>query len=130
MVTRFLKDRIVIWLFFDKNRQLWHYYLENNDAVIFVVDSTDHERLPEVKEELHDLMNDDRLRNACLLVLANKQDLPGALTASQLTEALGLRDIKGHDWYIQACCAVSGEGLVDGLSWLAPKVKEAKRSSS
>ena len=91
------------------------------------MDSTDRERLPEVKEELHDLMKDDRLRQACLLVLANKQDLPGALTPAQLTDALDLRAIQGHSWYIQACCAVSGEGLVDGLSWLAPKVKEAKK---
>ena len=54
-------------------RQLWHYYLENNDALIWVVDSCDRERFVEVKEELHDLMQDDRLRNSTLLVLANKQ---------------------------------------------------------
>ena len=41
-------------------RQLWHYYLENNDALIWVVDSCDRERFVEVKEELHDLMQDDR----------------------------------------------------------------------
>ena len=101
--------------------------MDNNDALIWVVDSCDRERFVEVKEELHDLMADDRLRNSTLLVLANKQDLPNAASPSELTEKLDLRNIQGHEWYIQACCAVTGEGLVDGLSWLAPKVKENKK---
>ena len=75
-------------------RQLWHYYLENNDALIWVVDSCDRERFVEVKEELHDLMQDDRLRNSTLLVLANKQDLPNAASPSELTEKLDLRSIR------------------------------------
>ena len=109
---------------------MWHYYLENNDALIWVVDSCDRERFVEVKEELHDLMQDDRLRNSTLLVLANKQDLPNAASPSEITEKLDLRSIRSHDWYIQACCAVNGDGLVDGLSWLASKVKENKKKAS
>ena len=54
-------------------RPLWSYYFENNDAVIYVVDSSDRERLDEAKEELWDLITDDRLRDSSLLVLANKQ---------------------------------------------------------
>ena len=56
-----------------KYRPLWHYYFENNDAVIYVIDSSDHERFDEAKEELWDLIKDDRLRDSALLVLANKQ---------------------------------------------------------
>ena len=52
---------------------MWHYYFENNDAVIYVIDSSDHERFDEAKEELWDLIKDDRLRDSALLVLANKQ---------------------------------------------------------
>ena len=109
---------------------MWHYYLENNDALIWVVDSCDRERSVEAKEALHDLMQDDHLRNSTLLVLANKQDLPNAASPSELTEKLDLRSIRGYDWYIQSCCAVSGDGLVDGLSWLAPKVKENKKKAA
>lgn len=105
---------------------MWYHYLENNDALIWVVDSCDRERFTEVKEELLDLMKDDRLRNSVLLVLANKQDLPNAATASELMDKLDLRSIQ-QDWYIQACCAVNGEGLVDGLSWTASKIKERKK---
>ena len=54
-------------------RPLWHYYFENNDAVIYVVDSSDRERFDEAKEELWDLIQDDRLRDSSLLILANKQ---------------------------------------------------------
>ena len=104
--------------------------MENNDAVIFVVDSCDRERFAEARDEIHDIMQDDRLRNAVLLVLANKQDLPNAATPAELTDHLNLTAIKGHDWYIQSTCAVNGEGLVDGLSWLAPKIKENKKRSS
>lgn len=106
---------------------MWHYYLENNDAIIWVVDSTDRERFPEVKDELQDLMKDDRLRNAILLVLANKQDLPNAANPAEISEKLDLLNIRDHEWYVQACSAINGEGLVDGLSWLAPKIKEKQR---
>jgi GTPase SAR1 family protein len=54
-------------------RPLWHYYFENNDAIIYVIDSSDRERFGEAKEELWDLIKDDRLRGSSLLVLANKQ---------------------------------------------------------
>ena len=92
-----------------------------------MVDSSDRDRFGEAKEEIHDLMKDDRLRNAVLLVLANKQDMPNAANPAELTDKLDLMDLRSHEWYIQACSAISGEGLVDGLSWLAPKIKEHKR---
>ena len=104
-----------------------------------MVDSCDRERFPEVKEELFDLVNDDRLRNAVILILANKQDLPNAATPAEITDKLDLPSISNvhkyqciglHQWYVQPCCAVTGEGLVDGLSWLAPKIKEKARSKN
>jgi GTPase SAR1 family protein len=56
-----------------KIRKLWGYYYVNTDAIIFVVDSSDAERIPEAKEELHSVLTDYRLKNASLLVFANKQ---------------------------------------------------------
>lgn len=101
--------------------------MENNDALIYVIDSSDRERFAEAKEELMAMLQDDRCRNSILLILANKQDMPNAATASELTDKLGLLEIRKHDWYIQATCAVTGEGLVDGFQWLAPMIKEAKK---
>ena len=73
------------------------------------------------------LIEDDRLRESPLLVLANKQDLPGAASPAEITERLDLYKMRtGRDWYVQRTSAVTGEGLVDGLSWLAEKIKTKK----
>merc|ERR1712000_756556 len=63
----------------DKIRQLWKHYFTSTQGIIFVVDSNDTERLPEVKEELHELLNEHQLDNVCILVLANKQDMPNSM---------------------------------------------------
>ena len=55
------------------SRPLWQHYYRNTDAVIYVVDSSDRERFDEAKDELWDMIKDDRLRDCSLLILANKQ---------------------------------------------------------
>jgi len=102
-----------------KLRPLWHHYYRNAHAVIFVVDSADKERFEEAQEELHAMMNHDLLRDAALLILANKQDLPDPATTTELSKALQLDKLRGHTWYIQPCCATSGDGLYEGLDWLS-----------
>ena len=57
----------------DKIRPLWRHYYINAKALIFVVDSSDRDRINEAKEELHRLMHDEELKDAILLVFANKQ---------------------------------------------------------
>eukprot|EP00736_Rhodelphis_marinus_P005288 Rmarinus@m.21067 len=111
----------------NKIRRLWHHYYANVAAVIYVVDSSDTDRMKEARDELHAALSDDRLRNASLLVLANKQDLPRALPTAAISDQLNLSNLRGRDWYIQSCCAVSGEGLYEGLDWLSANVKAKKR---
>ncbi len=103
-----------------KIRPLWRHYYQNTQALIFVVDSNDRsaQRVSEAREELHRMLSEDELRDALLLVFANKQDLPNAMTAAEMTEKLGLHDLKNRNWYIQATCATSGDGLLEGLDWL------------
>ena len=73
------------------------------------------------------MLEDDRLRESPLLILANKQDLPEAVSPAEVTEKLELFKLRsGRDWYVQRTSAVSGEGLVDGLTWLADKIKAKK----
>lgn len=60
----------------DKIRPLWRHYFQNTQGIIFVVDSNDRDRVPEAREELQRMLNEDELRDALLLVFANKQDLP------------------------------------------------------
>ena len=112
-----------------KIRRLWQHYYENSDAVVFVVDSSDRQRFAEAKEELDGMLADDRLRAASLLVFSNKTDMPGSATTAEVTEKLGLHERRERDWYIQATCAVTGEGIVEGLEWLADSLKGKKKTT-
>ena len=75
-----------------------------------------------LQSELHGLLQHDHLNGAALLVFANKQDLKDAMSVAELSEALGLHTIKSHSHHIQASCALTGDGLKEGLSWVAQKV--------
>jgi ADP-ribosylation factor-like protein 5B len=106
-------------------RQSWSSYYRDTAAVIMMVDSTDRARVGLVKEELFKLLGSEALDPKDVLVLANKQDLPDAMTAAELSEALSLHDIKGKEWHIQASCALTGEGLWEGLEWVAARCSGA-----
>jgi len=110
----------------DKIRPLWRHYYQNTQGIIFVVDSNDRERMDEsqgaensAKDELHRMLAEDELRDAVVLVFANKQDLPNAMSVQQITETLGLNSLRNRQWYIQATCATTGDGLYEGLDWLS-----------
>jgi len=102
----------------DKLRRLWKHYFSGTDAIIYVVDSNDRDRIDLAREELHKAIFDDELRSAAILVFANKQDLPGAMSAAEVTENLGLSKLKERHWYVQSCRATTGDGLYEGLEWL------------
>ena len=108
----------------DKIRALWRHYYNNTEGVIFVVDSNDRERINEAALELQKVLREDELRNATLLVLANKQDLPNAMSVAEVTDKLGLHSLRSRQWYIQAACATSGDGLYEGLDWLSQALKK------
>lgn len=69
----------------DKIRPLWRHYFQNTQGIIFVVDSNDRDRVVEAREELQRMLNEDELRDALLLVFANKQDLPVSLNKLAIT---------------------------------------------
>merc|ERR1719461_923805 len=103
----------------DKIRALWRHYYQNTQGLIFVVDSNDRERIDEARAELQRMLTEDELREAHVLVFANKQDLPNAMTVSELTAKLGLQSLRNRKWFIQAACATQGTGLYEGLDWLS-----------
>lgn len=107
-----------------KIRPYWKNYFENTDVLIYVVDSSDKKRLEETGLELYELLADEKLENAPLLVYANKQDLPDSLTASDLAQALGLPTIKDRAWQIQACTASQGIGVREGMEWACKSIKK------
>jgi ADP-ribosylation factor-like protein 1 len=64
------------------------------------------------------MLNEEELRDAALLVFANKQDQPGAKGAGEISEALRLGELKDRNWSIVACSAVDGRGVDEGMDWL------------
>jgi len=109
----------------DKIRPLWRHYFQNTQGLIFVVDSNDRERIAEAKDELHKMIQEDDLRDALLLVFANKQDLPNALSCADITSELGLAQLgRNKRWYIQGATATTGHGLYEGLDWLSEELSK------
>ena len=74
---------------------------QNTDGLIFVVDSNDRERIAEARDELNRMLAEDELREAVVLVFANKQDLPQAMNPAEITDKLGLHNMRNRNWYIQ-----------------------------
>jgi len=108
----------------DKIRPLWRHYYTNTQGVIFVVDSNDKERFGEAKEELARMLQEDELREAVVLVFANKSDLPGSAPVAETADALDLCNMKNRKWHAQATCATSGDGLYEGLDWLSAEMSK------
>uniref|UniRef100_UPI0037E8D332 ADP-ribosylation factor 4 n=1 Tax=Semicossyphus pulcher TaxID=241346 RepID=UPI0037E8D332 len=108
----------------DKIRPLWRHYFQNTQGLIFVVDSNDRERVTESADELAKMIQEDELKDAVILVFANKQDLPNAMAVSELTDKLGLHNLRGRTWYVQATCATQGTGLYEGLDWLSTELSK------
>lgn len=109
-------------------RATWANYYSGTSVIIFVIDSTDRTRLPISKKELssmlaHEVRSVDcvlsetlqNLKDSKLLVFANKNDLKGAMTAGEISEAMGLEKIKDRPWHIQSCCALTGDGYVSQM---------------
>ncbi len=69
------------------------------------------------KQELQSMLQEEDLKDAAVLVFANKQDM-GVMGVPEITERLGLHQMRGKEWFIQGCCALTGDGLYDGLDWL------------
>lgn len=111
-----------------KLRHLWHHYYEGSNALIYVVDSNDVDRLEEAREELHGILSSDAFpSDAVVLVFANKQDLPSASPPSDVAAALGLPELR-RKWYVQGSCASNGDGLFEGMDWLATTLNEAGKA--
>eukprot|EP00051_Salpingoeca_urceolata_P008938 m.110143 g.110143 ORF g.110143 m.110143 type:complete len:182 (+) comp16019_c2_seq2:195-740(+) len=107
-------------------RPYWRCYYSNTDAIIYVVDSADTERVGIAKTELLSMLEEEELKNSILMVFANKQDIPGALSSAQVSEALGLSALKSRTWSIFKTSATKGEGLDEAMEWLVDALKGAQ----
>lgn len=90
------------------------------------MDCSDRERISEAKRELQRLVAEELLQDISLLVIANKQDMPDALSGDELTEALRLETLReGLNWYVQETIATEKKGVYEGVKWLSGTLPSA-----
>ncbi|XP_071164211.1 uncharacterized protein [Mytilus edulis] len=111
----------------EKIRRLWRHYYQNAEGLIYIVDSSDKERLSEAKDELDGILNSDEMRGVPVVVMANKQDLPRSMSPSEVADGLGLPKMTGRKWYIHGACAKTGEGIFESMKEMADLVKTNKK---
>ena len=102
----------------DSLRPIWKHYYQNAKAVIFVVDSSDKNRMDLAKNELHKVIGDEELKDACLLLLANKIDLEG-LSPGELANRMDFEKVQNPRKKCMGVVGITGEGLNEALDWLA-----------
>lgn len=119
---------------FDLGRDLsgfgnpWEDYYNDCDAIVFVLDGSDRYVMPHVTEVLEILVDKVEVRDIPILFLANKNDLPGAMSNLQLQEMLGLSKLLGKkSWTMFGTDALTGDGLNESLDWLAHKLRHKCR---
>lgn len=108
-------------------RAYWRNYFESTDGLIWVVDSADRVRLKQCRQALLELLQQERLAGATLLIFANKQDIEGALTTQEIANLLELESDESYrkrHWSIQSCSAVTGEGLISGIDWMVEDIAQ------
>ncbi|KAH3853173.1 hypothetical protein DPMN_095695 [Dreissena polymorpha] len=110
----------------ERMRPLWRMYLRGTDGVLFVVDSADRDRIPEAREELLRILDTPEMKNVPLVVIANKQDLPGSIDCKELGKRLQLPQMSTRPWVLHGACATTGEGICESMESLAKMVKEYK----
>ena len=105
----------------ESTRSIWDVYFINTDAIIYVIDTHD-ETYDDSKTQFYKLLKNEALKNAIILIYANKQDFPGAKSVGEIIQIYELDTIKDHIWHIQPCSAQTGEGLITGMKWLSDQL--------
>lgn len=103
----------------DKIRPLYRHYYVNTQALIFVIDSNDRERIKDARETLDSMIREDELRDSILVVLANKQDLENAMSVDEVKKEIGFDDIRVRAKTVIGTCAITGQGLYEAFEWMS-----------
>ncbi|XP_040830875.1 ADP-ribosylation factor-like protein 14 [Ochotona curzoniae] len=113
----------------EKMRSTWSDFCENSDGLVYVVDSSDKRRLDKSRREFERILKNEHIKHVPVVLLANKQDVPGALSAEDITRMFKVKKLcSDRNWYVQPCCAVTGEGLAEGFRKVTAFVKNHLKS--
>ncbi|XP_029363818.1 ADP-ribosylation factor-like protein 4D [Echeneis naucrates] len=112
----------------EKVRPLWKSYTRKTDGLVFVVDAAETERMEEAKLELHKITCSAENHGVPILILANKQDLGGAMAAPEVEKILALHEMRSSTLHhTQGCSAFNGQGLQPGLEKLYEMILKRKK---
>lgn len=107
-----------------KMREHWPSFHGNAAAVVFVVDSADPGRMSEARRELEATLRSEQLRGRPLVLLANKQDVGGAMTVTEIKDSFNMKKLcSGRDWFVQPCSATTGFGVEEAFKRVVLLVK-------
>ena len=109
----------------DKIRVLWKHYYSNADGIIYAIDASNRDNNEEDKEIFGKLMNEEEIKNP-VLVYANKQDLNGVYSESEIAKILGMEKLANRKWLVKGASIFTGEGIKEGFDWLASTIIKKK----
>ena len=100
-------------------RSMWERYCRGVHAIVYVVDSADHEKFETSKKELHELLSKPPLAEIPLLVLGNKNDLPNAVSVNELIDIFELKALsKSREVCCYSISAMQQVNIDTTLDWL------------
>ena len=109
-----------------KIRMLWRHYYYDTEGIIFVVDSNNENRVEEAQEEITKVLENEEINDCPCLVFSNKQDIKEGFSKQDITEKLGLNKLKNRQWMVQGTSSKRGQGLKEGLNWMAIELIKRK----
>ena len=105
-------------------RYFWKDYYECASAIIFMINSSDKERIGEAKECFQELLKDKNLINVPILAFGNFSDIENCLCPDEIIEKLEMNNIRGREWALYSCSTWKGTGIKEGIKWLFEKLSE------
>lgn len=114
----------------DHIRTLWHHYFDKVDGLVFVIDATDQRRLSSAKAELLAIFQHESMKQVPLVIIANKQDKPGALKKDDILRKLDMSNWSHGPYEIQEASALKGDGLTDAFTALTKLIPKKTTKTS
>ncbi|CAD6203898.1 unnamed protein product [Miscanthus lutarioriparius] len=110
-------------------RTIWEKYYEEAHAIMYVIDAATASSFEDSKSALEKVIRHEHLRGAPILIIANKQDLPGAIDDEELAKFLH-KELDERPYTFQAVCAYDGRGIKSGIDWLVEQMEKSKRTET
>jgi len=111
-------------------RAIWEKYYEEAHAIMYVIDASTASSFEDAKSALEKVIRHEHLRGAPLLIVANKQDLPGVINDEELAKFLNLKELDERPYMFQAVSAYDGRGIKSGIDWLVEQMEKCKRTET